>query len=119
MSEQQTTLPLHPSLEALNLPPLPWGQPKTYFSTYAADGWEVAYTPRYPDLLTDATADSRRTMAERTAICNMIAAAPELLNVLLQILHDDDVMGYISVENRRAADAIVARALGQKGGSDE
>jgi len=99
-----SNLPIHPKLEKLNLPALPWNNHLKYNEidmllntgreVYAADKKEVCFVCEV-------------TEQKKRMVTNLLAAAPDLLNVLLHarayFQGDEEIVEDI--------DAIIARAM--------
>lgn len=79
-------LPVHSTLAALNLPPLPWAGHGPFFEVFAADDWEVAYVPQKPSHVTDVTRYAHNTAERRAAIGRVIAAGPDVVNAALHVI---------------------------------
>lgn len=80
--------------------------------------------PAHPDNRTNATMQGAHSVEERRNIGNVIATAPEMLNWML--IYRDSLQNEFSpedyhlwVQQAQELEAIIARALGQKGGTHE
>jgi hypothetical protein len=123
-------LPLHPALAALGLPPGPWSHEASQTgNSRSCEIWdtndtEVVWVTGYPERKVGDELGPMREVAMTAIIANVVAAAPEMLSLLLYCR--DWFRMPVGTDSRtlyeelsRNLDPILARALGQEGGRHE